>query len=181
MTTANLASEYGTINTNKIAAVTTGEIISNYTLNTTDFATAKCENGMLLMVDHYAKEVKVPAAITSKIWLVNSEVKDYENKGSKYFSIGLTDDFLPRLYKLQVGDIFETNCIVYTVETYANYDAIVAAIDSTTVYGIPDTSGRIALVATLGGSEVCTLKVLEDVTMPNGEDGLKFVVNSMSY
>jgi hypothetical protein len=73
--------------------------------------------------------------------------------------------------KLKVGDRFETNAVEFDDAVYANYAAIVAAINATTVYGVPNASGHIRIVATPAGTEVVQLKVVEGVTLPNGESG----------
>jgi hypothetical protein len=180
MAIKNLQSVYAVAESNHLAAVKTGEIFAQYQLNASNFTGTKyAENGMLLVVDHVAKDVKLPAGITATgIHLHLSVEKDYENKGRKYFAVK-PGEYLPRLYKLKVGDIFETNAVVYDDTVYANYAAMTAAINATTVYGIPDTSGNIKIVAAPGGTEATVLKVVEGVTLPNGESGFKFVVNKV--
>jgi len=170
------ASVYGVVELNHVAAVKTGAIKAQFPLDATQFASIPAENGMLLVVDEATESVKLPSAITSAVYLHASVEKDYEDKGRKYFSVKQADDFLPRLYKLQKGDTFETNAFQYLDATYANYAAIVAAISATVVYGIPSTAGYIQIVAAPGGTEVATLKVVKGVTLPNGELGLKFAV-----
>jgi hypothetical protein len=129
----------------------------------------------LLVADHVAKKVKKASAATDSCLLHASVEKDYEEKGRKYFSVK-AGEFLPRLFKLHVGDRFETNAVEYDDAVYANYAALVAAINATTVYGVPNASGHIRIVATPAGTEVVQLKVVEGVTLPNGEQGLKFQV-----
>ncbi|WP_372011323.1 hypothetical protein NBRC13296_12170 [Paenibacillus chitinolyticus] len=169
-------SVYGVVELNHIAAVKTGEIKAQFPLNTTDFASTPAENGMLLIVDEVIEDIKKPTGITNYVYLHASVEKDYEGKGRKHFSVK-PGEFLPRLLKLKRGDTFETNSFEYDTATYANYVAITAAINSTTVYGIPSTSGYIRIVASPGGTEAVTLKVVKGVTLPNGELGLKFVVD----
>lgn len=167
--------QYGVVELNHVAAVKTGQIKAQYELNATDFATIPAQNGMLLVVDDVAKDISLPTAITNVVYLHASVEKDYEGKGRAYCAVN-RGEFLPRLYKLAVGDIFETNMIEYDNAVYATYAAMVAAINATTVYGIPSTSGSIRIVAALGGTEVVALKAVEGVTLPNGESGIKFVV-----
>ncbi len=179
MANVYLQSQYGILNTNFLTAVRTGEIKSQYAL-TDDFATTPAENGMLLVVDDYAGEVRLPDAVTEAVWLVNTEIRDYENKGSKYFCIN-QDEFLPRLYKIAVGDVIETNCIFWNGDTYATTALVTAAIDASTVYAVASTIGKIEIVATAGGTEKQVFKVKEAVTLPNGEAGYKLVCTKSSY
>jgi hypothetical protein len=172
MAIQKLAGQYGVVELNKVAAVKTGEIEVQYDL---DAALTQVENGMLLVADHVAKKVKKPVDATSAVHLHASVEKDYEGKGRKYFAVK-QGEFSPRLLKLKVGDRFETNAVEFDDAVYANYAAIKAAINATTVYGVPNASGYIRIVATPAGTEVVQLKVVEGVTLPNGENGLKFLV-----
>lgn len=178
MATVKQPSVYGVVELNHVAAVKTGAIKAQFPLDATNFASIPAENGMLLVVDEVSETVKLPSGITSYVYLHASVEKDYDNKGRKHFAVKQANDFLPRLYKLQKGDTFETNAFQYADGTYANYAAVVAAISPTAVFGIPSVNGYIQLVAALGGTEVVTLKVVKAVTLPNGEPGLKFVVVS---
>jgi hypothetical protein len=172
MAIQKLASQYGVVELNKVAAVKTGEIEVQYDL---DAAVSQVENGMLLVADHVAKKVKKATGATDLVYLHASVEKDYEGKGRKYFVVK-QGEFSPRLLKLKVGDRFETNAVEFDDAVYANYAAIKAAINATTVYGVPNASGNIRIVATPAGTELVQLKVVEGVTLPNGESGFKFVV-----
>lgn len=183
MAIQKLAGNYGVVELNKLAAVRTGEIEAQYELDGTDFATNPAENGMLLKVDHVAKSVKLPSGATDAdaFYLHASVEKDYEGKGRKYFAVE-RGTFLPRLMKLNRGDRFETNAVQYDDVTYADFATLSAAIDATTVYGVPDASGYINIVADVAAStdvEVVVLKAVEGVTLPNGENGIKFVVQQV--
>jgi hypothetical protein len=172
MAIKKLASQFGVVELNKVAAVKTGQIEAQYEL---DAAVAQVENGMLLVADHVAKKVKKPAGATDAVYLHASVEKDYEGKGRKHFVVK-QGEFLPRLLKLNVGDRFESNAVEHDDAVYANYAAIVTASNATTVYGVPNASGYIRIVATPAGTEKVVLKVVEGVLLPNGEQGLKFVV-----
>jgi hypothetical protein len=172
MAIKKLASQFGVVELNKVAAVRTGEIEVQYEL---DAAVTQAENGMLLVADHVAKKVKKATGATDAVYLHASVEKDYEGKGRKHFVVK-QGEFLPRLLKLNVGDRFETNAVEYDDAVYATYAALVAAVNATTVYGVPNASGYIRIVATPAGTEVVQLKVVEGVTLPNGEQGLKFQV-----
>ena len=171
MAIKNMQSVKAVAESNHIAAVKTGQIYSQYGLAG---AVTELENGMLVVVDHVGKQIKKPAAITDVCHLHLSVIKEYEGKGGKYFSVK-QGEFAPSVYKLHLGDIFETNAVLYDDAVYANPTAIGAAINATTVYGIPDVSGNIKVVATLGGTEKTALKAVELVSLPNGETGIKWV------
>jgi len=170
MAIKKLASQYGVVELNKLAAVRTGQIEAQYEL---DFDQA--ENGMLLVADHVAKKVKKPADADAEVYLHASVEKDYEGKGRKHFVVK-QGEFLPRLMKLAVGDRFETNAVEFDDTVYADFAAIATAINATTVYGVPNASGYIRLVAAPAGTEAVVLKAVEGVTLPNGENGIKFAV-----
>jgi hypothetical protein len=171
------AGVYSVVELNHVEAVKTGKIYSQYQLNATDFASKPAENGMLLAVDHVAGEAKLPAGITATGLVLHASVeKDYEGKGRKSFAVN-RGEFLPRLFQLSVGDIFETNGVLFDDAVYANFAAIAAAVNGTTVYGIPDASGYVKLVAAPGGTEKVVLKAVKGVSLPNGQNGIKFVVS----
>lgn len=172
---------YSVIETNHVSAVRTGDIKAQYDLDAVDFATVGAENGMLLVADDVSKTVKLPTGETSYCHLHVSEERDYEDKGRKYFVLN-SGSFAPKMLKLAKGDIIETNCVqfedtaVQTYTQYIDYAAIVAAIDATTVFGIPSTTGRIQIHGATTATAVVELKAVEGVTLPNGENGIKFVV-----
>lgn len=175
MAIQKLASKFGVVELNHVAAVKTGQIAAQYELDAAFTEESPAENGMLLTVDHVGEKVKKPSGATASVWLHASVEKDYEGKGRKHFAVK-PGEFLPRMLNLQVGDKFETNCVQYDDVAFANFAAISAAIDADSVYGVPNASGYINLVAAPAGTEVVLLKAVKGVTLPNGENGLKFVV-----
>jgi hypothetical protein len=175
MAIKKLQSVYGVVELNHVASVKTGEVFAQYELDATQFASKVAENGMLLAVDHVGEKIKLPADANALVGLVTSPEKDYEGKGRKYFATKL-GEFLPRINKLKAGDLFETNAVEHDDAVYANYAAIVAAINATTVYGVPNVSGYIRVVAAPAGTEKVVLKAVKGVVLPNGENGIKWVV-----
>lgn len=162
---------YSVVETNQIAAVRTGQIVSQYEMDTT-LATAGAQQGQLLVVDDKAKKIKLPAAGTDYTYLHASEERIYDPAlGRNSFIV--TSPNLPRLMKLNKGDKFETNAV--DKGAYADKAAITTAIGAGKVYGIPMTTGDIKLVASVT-NETTVLEVVEFVTLPNGFDGIKFVV-----
>jgi hypothetical protein len=167
--------KYAVCETPRLLSRTTGDIKNQYALNSTDFASIPAQNGMLLVVDEFTGKVKLPTAITNYTYLHVSPVKDYEGKGKETVAVNL-NEMLPVMYKLNVGDTIITNAVIVDDVVYANVAAITAAISATAVFGIPDVSGHIKLVAALGGTEVVGLKALAFTTLANGRTALKFVV-----
>ncbi|MFD0587812.1 hypothetical protein ACFQZE_07340 [Paenibacillus sp. GCM10027627] len=169
-------SVYGVSELNKVAAVKTGQHFTQYVLDGTDFVTTPAENGMLLVIDHVAKKIKKATAVTQLVGLHSSVEKIYENeKGRKHFSVKI-GDFNPRVYTLSVGDVFETNTFQYDDTVYADFAAIKAAINATTVFGVAGTNGYIDVKAATTPTAVVELKAVEAVVLPNGENGIKWVV-----
>ena len=167
------------VETNHVDAVRTGAIKAQYELA----GEVNAENGMLLVVDDVAKEVSFPAAAGDKVMLHASEEQVYEyHLGRNSFEVKAGG--YPRMMKLAVGDIFETNAI--DDGDFANLEAVIAQIDDEDerVFGIPHTSGLIELKEDDDGDgndldltayEV-VLEAVEMVTLPNETAGMKFVV-----
>lgn len=171
--------KYGVVHTTNMDAVRTGKMRAQSTLDATDFATKKAENGMLLAVDDFTNTIKLPTNhATTNIYLNASEIINYEGKGEAY-SANELGGILPKMLKPAVEDKFETNSFEWDSTTYANYAAVVAAISASAVYGETNASGNIRLVATATVGAVTELKAIEPVTLPTGDIGLKFVVNKI--
>jgi len=172
MADQKLRSVYGVVELNNIAGVRTGELVSQY-----DMANdvEQLENGMLVAVDHFKGEVKLPKAKTDVVYLHASVEKLYNGEGRKHF-VAKKGSFLPRCYKLKVGDTFETNAVIYDDSKYANLEAIKTGITDAKGYGIPDKTGFIRLVETKDDTEGVILKAVALVSLPNGEMGIKFRV-----
>ena len=174
---------YSVVELTHVAALKTGRIEAQLPLNSTDFASTNAENGMLLKVDRVAGSVDLPDAVTDGgIYLHYSEEKNYsvDSLGLNKFSLPYSATLYPRMYALEVGDTFITNGIVYSDSSYADDDAVdtlLAAIASTTVYGIPSTTGRIQLVeAAALASAKTQLKVIAVTTLPDGNWAVEFEV-----
>lgn len=152
---------------NLVNSVYTGAIKAQYEM-TGQLATDGAQQGMLLVVDDVAKTVAYPSAETDYVWLHASEEQIYEDHlGRESFKLNAPK--LPRLYKLSVGDIFETNAVE---------DNEIADPTAANIIGIPGTNGLIHLFDNTGGTNtsVVVLNVVEEVTLPNGKPGIKFAV-----
>ena len=164
-------SGYSVVETNHVAAVRTGQIKAQYPMSTALKALG-AQNGQLLAVDDVEKEVGLPADGNAYVWLHASEERLYEaHLGRKAFIV--EDPNYPRMLKLEVGDIFETNAI-----DGGSFGTVAAAQDESTgaTVGVPSTSGDIKLLAAATGNEAVVLDIVEWVTLPNGETGIKFAV-----
>ena len=174
---------YGQIELNNVAFRRDGRIEAQYAPDTTDFATAKVENGMLLAVDgvnrkiKFAKDDSLPIALNYS----SEHMYDERNPGLKSFYLNGKEDFLPRLGYLSVGDKFTTNCICYDSAkdtSWTSESAFVSALASyktTVLYGGIISTGAILVSATAPTSGP-KLKVSEKTTMPDATLGVKFQV-----
>jgi len=179
MAIINNRKQYGVVHTTNVSAVRTGNMRAQYGLDATDFATLKAENGMLLVVDDFNKSIKLPTDIkTTKIYLVASEIDDYDGKGEANYAL-TRGSFLPRMLELKVDDKFETNGFNWNSTTYADMAALEAAIKVGAVYGETNVDGFIRIAATPTALAVTELKVRRKVMLPNGEYGLEFIVNKI--
>jgi len=169
--------KYGIIITSHVAGVKTGEVNIQYTLNATDFATTACQNGFLLVENHATKTLDLPDGATSRVGLVACVEKMYDQTDMSLGNFRLNiNEFLPRIYTLNMNDKFITNNFKYDDGDYANYAAVVAAIAAGTVYAYPSTNGQIELEAIQNAGAAIELQAVAAATLPAGESGLKFVV-----
>lgn len=144
---------YAVVETNHVAAVRTGNMKAQYKREMDAL-----ENGMGVTVDEVGKLVKF-AAKGDILYLHASEEQIYEEHLGRnaYINKGA---MLPRVLKLEIGDIFETNAIAE--EEIAAGDVLKA--------------GKDGLWAAEGAETNYVAKVVELVTLPNGEAGAKLVI-----
>lgn len=165
--------KYSVVETNHVAAVRTGQIKAQYPMSDALKALG-AQNGQLLVVDDVAKEVGLPNDETAAAWLHASEERIYEEHlGRDSFIV--KDPNYPRMMKLAVGDIFETDAVsadIGVAATYADVDAVKAGA----TVGVPSATGDIELLTASDGSEGIVLNIVEWVTLPNGKEGIKFAV-----
>lgn len=174
---------FGQIELNNVAFRRDGRIEAQCAPNSTAFASAKVENGMLLAVDRANRTVAPATNGNLPFALVYSAEHMYDERtpGLKNFALNGKNDFYPRLGYLAVGDLFTENCISYdsAVDTaWTNDAAVISALASyktTPIYGgaASDGSIRISATAPTFGPK---LRVVEKTTMPDGQLGLKFQV-----
>ena len=168
---------YGQIEINNCAFRRDGRIEAQCAPDTTDFATAKLENGMLLAVDAANRKVKFAVDSSLPIALNYSAEHMYDERkpGLKNFYLNGTDDFFPRLGYLSVGDKFTTNCVSYG-SAYGNdaaFESALASYKTSKLYGGAASDGTI-LVGASKPTYGPVLEVIEKTTMPDGTLGIKF-------
>jgi len=170
--------KYGIVNLRKVAGVKTGEHNIQYALNSTDFASTPCQNGFLLVENHYTKTLDLPTDNTERVGLIACVEKMYDESDMSLGNFRLNlNEFLPRIYRLHVGDLFDTNNFMYDDGDYADYAAIATAIAAgTPVYGYVTNTGQIDLTAAQDGNAVIELQATRTVTLPAGEKALVFTV-----
>jgi len=178
---------YGVLELNKVAALKTGQIESQTLLSGRDFTSAApAENGMGVVVDKVAGEVKLPTATSGPIYLVATVEARYNQ-----FKQGLNtfnhygDDEAPKLPLLNMGDTFTTNTVCFDIgsatEEFADEAAAktaLAAYADTAVYAIPSANGswQITQDGTAVAAASALLKVIKVYTLPDGNYGLKLEV-----
>ena len=173
---------YGVIDMTHVASRKTGQIEAQLPLNSTDFLTVPAENGMLLKVNRADGSVDLPGLSDGGLYLHASEEKNYtvDALGLSNFSMLYQAKLYPRMYLLQPGDTFITNCVAYNTTSYADADAVdtaVALYATTDVLGIPSITGQIALAKVADiGTPKCLLRVIDVTTLPNGLWALEFEV-----
>ena len=143
-------------------------------------ASAVLENGMLLAVDNATRTVTYATDSSLPIALHYSAEHLYDERypGLKNWYLKGSDDFLPRLGYLAVGDKFTTNCISYSTSEFATTTALNSALDAlatSPLYGGVSNDGSIA-IATSAPTFGPVLRAVQKTTMPDGQLGLKFQV-----
>lgn len=184
MATRLVIDGYGQIELNNVAFRRDGRIEAQCAPDTTAFASNKVENGMLLSVDAVNRKLGVPTDGSLPVALNYSTEHIYDERtpGLKNFALNGTDDFLPRVGYLAVGDKFTTNCVSFDSakdSTWTTQSAFISALESYATVplygGIGSDDGSILVSAgapTVGPK----LKVVEKTTMPDGQLGIKFQV-----
>ena len=176
---------YGQIELNNVAFRRDGRIEAQCAPDTTDFATAKVENGMLLAIDNvnrkvlFADDTEAPYPIALNY--SSEHLYDERTPGLKSFALNGTKDFYPRLGYLAIGDKFTTNCVGYDSSVDTDWTAeslfiqALGSVATTTLYGGVSDIGVIKISAT-APTYGPKLLVTKKTTMPDGTLGVKFQV-----
>lgn len=162
---------YGQVELNKVAATRTKQIFGQLPASE---ELALVENGMGLVYDHVAGEVRLPKK-GELVGLHNSEIilpderkqhdRDFALIASRANQLQVAMAVHPRIYALTLGDTFTTNVVDTDKEELSVGDKF--------------TSGAEGYWVEADGSEDLVLSVLKDYTMPDGQRGIKFVVTSV--
>lgn len=167
---------YGVVEMNFATWTRNGRVPSQLPLSDDFTEQAPCENGMWLVYDELAKEVRKPTAVTENMAIVYSSEKDYGmigQRGLGYFC-QVEGDY-PRMGRPSVGDKYTTNTI--DLGSYANVAAVATAVNAgTTVYVIPDTTGVPKLSSSDSATATLAGKVVKVYTVPNGDVGFKIEI-----
>lgn len=174
---------YGQVEINNCAFRRDGRIEAQCTANTSDFASAMVENGMILAVDNVKREVGFVAADNElPVALVYSAEHIYDERtpGLKNFALkgDGSEEFLPRLGYLAVGDKYTTNCFCYDSAEYADNTALMSAfdaLDSVPIYGTVSTVGA-PVISSAAPTVGLKLRAVRKTTMPDGTFGVMFQV-----
>ena len=168
------ANEYGQLELNQVAFRRDGRIIAQYQLGDVEVA----ENGMLLAVDHARKTINFPVDGQTAGLALNyttEHLYDERSQALKDFKLD-KNTFLPRLGYIGRPDKFTTNTVCYDNATYADVDAIKAAVKAGKVYGVPCTEGECAgyIQLTADKGTGFAVEVIGVTTMPDGQVAIKF-------
>jgi hypothetical protein len=166
---------FGQVELNNVAFRRDGRIEAQAPLDSTDFANAPAENGMLLEVDPIKRTLNLPGDGNAIVLVYSAEhIYDERTPGLKNYA-NFVDSFYPRAGYLSVGDKYTTNCIAYDDTEFADETALKAAVEAvgtTPLYAVPCANGAHKLTKTAPQSGAY-LVVRNAFTMPNGKYGVQ--------
>ena len=164
---------FGQVEPNHLSAQVTGQIYAQLPAAST---ISILENGQFAKYDYENKQVNFTG--DGEWYLVYNEVRLYDpmKQGYKDFALVKTDfvggEMTPRLYKLNIGDIYTTNTLEKAA-TSAN--GITEGTENIAVGTLlaPNAAGY--LKVTTAEAEGMKLKVVKVYTMPDGQAGVKLM------
>ena len=172
---------YGQLEINSFVAPRAGKIEAQCKLSKEDFGKEAevpvAEVGMLLAVDVATRTLRLPteemvADFPVAINYSTEHMYDDRANGLKNF-YQTTEDYLPRMGYLTVGDKFHTNTIAYDDTEYTDDETLKEALKGEgKVYGGISDIGAIKLTATKPEAGPVFL-VVESATMPDGQFAVK--------
>ena len=167
----------GVLELNRVSCNKTGNMPSQYKF----VEEGKLENGMIVGIKAEKNEIVLDAAAGDAVFLHMSAEKEYDsnNSGLNKFYLDKNSKFLPRLGRLEIGDVFTTTAVCYDSAVLASIEAIKIAVKAGTVYGgvtsVEGYKGLISISKTQPTSKIA-LKASAVTTVPNGEVAIKFTV-----
>lgn len=165
---------YGQVEFNKVTSQVTKDIISKMPAANT---ITSIEMGSFLVPD-YTNGVMVLPTNGAAAYIVNNEIKNYENRYSrKDFRLVptagtahvLAQDMYPRCYKMTVGDVIHTNLI----DSFTNATSVGNAYSVT-------SNGYLAPEADVDNAAMA-FEVVKVSTMPDGQLAAKLVCVKANY
>lgn len=174
---------YGQIELNHVSAQATGHIYANLPL---DKDVDYLQNGEFMKYDYANLEVSADDTAIGPWMLVANEIKLYDERkqmmkdfvmtnskdrgtNGTEFKPYMLDGDCPRLFKLEVGDIYTTN-MVPTGVTYSVGDVLIPKKNATT------HTGQLAAKTVSDTDTTLELTVVRVYTMPDSQPGLKLMV-----
>jgi len=171
----------------RVQAVKDGHHFTQYPITT---GVGTLENGMLVAANHVTGKVLKASAITEEVYLHASVEHLYNGEGRDQFVVNETNDFLPRIYEMQVGDTFETNAVVFdntattgyaiagTIATIFTTVAATLAVPTAVYATVCVETGFTGYTELLAASPTAgiILQVTKVITLPNGKKGFEFIV-----
>jgi hypothetical protein len=162
---------FGQVEPNHLSAQQTGQIYAQLPVNN-DIKIV--EQGMFLKYDYANGEMNLTGE--GEFMLVYSEEKLYDERKWHHKDFALkAEDFTdgkiyPRLFKVNIGDIYTTNTFGANTSDSAEVEGIeLEAGDKVTV----DTATGYLVAGTGADSTVPTFEVAKVYTMPDGQPGVK--------
>lgn len=177
--------DYSVLEANFLAARRTGQVKAQLPLGEDFDAGEAVENGMFLVYDTVAGEVKKPSGADQAGMLLHFSVeKEYDNvrPGLNSYAIFKQDANknpgtpYPRFFQPHLGDTFTTDAVSFT--DGLDDDGVLAAFDALTpgdVFGI-GTDGFINAAADGSAATGVRVKLVSLSTLPNGGYACKFEV-----
>lgn len=173
---------YGQLEPNRLNAQYTKEIFAQLPAES---KLAVIENGMALVYDQVAQEVKAPTALgKGLVGLVNNEIIlederyqmdcDYAMIAKAETPYQVAMKAYPRIYGLSVGDTFTTN----TVKIDDTYKDGSTTVPAGTKF-VADVDGYWTQTADVASAQVVA-ECVKDYTMPDGQRGLKLVITGVN-
>lgn len=163
---------YGVVEPNHLSAQVTGQIYAQLPAKNT---IAQLENGQFAKYDYKTGEVNFTG--DGEWMLVYNEVKLYRDEeiNAREYAMKKVDAvdgiITPRLFKVNIGDIFTTNC---TKAAAASADAKVTGEDLAVGDIVaPSTTGYLTEAA--GASSAYKLQVVKVYTLPDGQAAVKLM------
>ena len=165
---------FHTCETNRIESLLTGNTFAQLPLSD-EFVIGRgateetaCQNGMFLVYDEIAGEVRKPLNDEEIVYLQYSAplLYDMREEGAADFAVGVENDFLPVMVPVQYNDVITTDAVVGDFATINKGDYATVNAD-----GFMEIRGAVR-----PADAAVVLRVKEKYTMPHGGRGIKFVV-----